>query len=173
MSACVAVSHGSCSEGGKTLIGLWLPVDMPPQSLISIPIAVQVDLHGLHVEEGLARLEHQLLCLGGLAADHPEGLTLRVIVGAHLAVLRGELCALLPAQWAAVSCCGIAAVVCPVQTRRAPLVLEHRAPGLDIAVRSRDLVVIGSRFWKPCAGSACLGQSPSLSSIGGIDKMTT
>ena len=43
----------------------------------------QVDLHGLHVEEALGRLEHQLLCLGGLAADHPEGLTLRVIVGAN------------------------------------------------------------------------------------------
>ena len=43
--------------------------------------AWQVDLHGLHVEEALARLENQLLCLGGLAADHPEGLTLRVIVG--------------------------------------------------------------------------------------------
>ena len=52
----------------------------------------QVDLHGLHVEEALGRLEHQLLCLGGLAADHPEGLTLRVIVGA--ARPRGrELCA--------------------------------------------------------------------------------
>ena len=44
-------------------------------------LPLQVDLHGLHVEEALARLENQLLCLGGLAADHPEGLTLRVIVG--------------------------------------------------------------------------------------------
>ena len=50
----------------------------------------QVDLHGLHVEEGLARLEHQLLCLGGLAADHPEGLTLRVIVGAQPACVEEE-----------------------------------------------------------------------------------
>jgi len=96
--------------------------------------ALQVDLHGLHVEEALGRLEHQLLCLGGLAADHPEGLTLRVIVGAIPRPRGGYLCIPLPAQRAATNCCVVAAVVCPVQTRRARLALEHRALDLDVAV---------------------------------------
>lgn len=37
---------------------------------------VQIDLHGLHVEEALTRLEDYLIKLGGLA--HPAGILLRV-----------------------------------------------------------------------------------------------
>ena len=41
----------------------------------------QVDLHGMLVEEALEKLAHQLVCCGGLASGHPEGVLLRVIVG--------------------------------------------------------------------------------------------
>lgn len=42
----------------------------------SPPALVQIDLHGLHVEEALTRLEDYLIKLGGLA--HPAGILLRV-----------------------------------------------------------------------------------------------
>lgn len=35
------------------------------------------------VEEALQKLDHQIMCCGGLASGHPEGVLLRVIVGAH------------------------------------------------------------------------------------------
>ena len=37
---------------------------------------MQIDLHGLHVEEALTRLEDYLIKLGGLA--HPAGILLKV-----------------------------------------------------------------------------------------------
>ena len=39
-------------------------------------VGVQIDLHGLHVEEALTRLEDYLIKLGGLA--HPAGILLKV-----------------------------------------------------------------------------------------------
>ena len=39
-------------------------------------LALQLDLHGLHVEEALERLEHHLVTLGGLGS--PGGILLQV-----------------------------------------------------------------------------------------------
>ena len=52
---------------------LWMCVacaDMTPMP------ALQLDLHGLHVEEALERLEHHLVTLGGLGS--PGGILLQV-----------------------------------------------------------------------------------------------
>ena len=43
--------------------------------------SLQVDLHGMLVDEAILKLEHQLMCCGGLASGHPEGVLLHVIVG--------------------------------------------------------------------------------------------
>ena len=60
------------------------------QMACKYPIYPQVDLHGMHREEAIAKLRLHQTHVGALATDYPQGLKLKVVTGAR-SRLRGSL----------------------------------------------------------------------------------